>query len=606
MAGLTKVTTGGIEDGTILNADINTSASIDASKVSGLVTDKIEEGNTNVEVVDAGPDGHITFDTNGSERLRIDNSGNVFLGGTTASSANFALNAAGGITSSADCIINPGSINVYKGSSNSPVWNGGWKANVDGTPTTNITTTISSSGTINAANGKANISAVTDGAIINVRNDNTGQNAFEVYNGGTALSNLRAHIGSDGSGNFAGSITASGTLTLNKNYGGNSSGSVKTLVINSGGNNSSGVMSEKIAMFADGKITSEARIISTDSSSGGAGANDKYSYLQTGVVSVRNDSSDTALEVASVGGGVNCTITGGGAISAAGTITGGARVVVNADGTKGNSDNAFYLYQDDGSTVSVSMTAGGSATFAGKITSQGNAALGAADGSIIDGQSGFSASIGNSSSLLFRGYTTGNSTPRFSVTAGGLIYTAGGLTSQNTVTVNAPIIANRSNGNDHALIAQLGGSNKVVIQADGDASFAGTVTANGTVLTSDQRFKENITPANPQLDDIKALGAQLKNFDWNADAPSSNGTRQLGLIAQDVEAVCPGIVKTIARTKQGAELTPETTDEEGNVTPATYEELDDSYKGISHDALIMKLLGAVAELSAKVAALEAG
>jgi len=483
MAGLTKVTTGGIEDGTILNADINTSASIDASKVSGLVTDKIEEGNTNVEVVDAGPDGHITFDTNGSERLRIDNSGNVFLGGTTASSANFALNAAGGITSSADCIINPGSINVYKGSSNSPVWNGGWKANVDGTPTTNITTTISSSGTINAANGKANISAVTDGAIINVRNDNTGQNAFEVYNGGTALSNLRAHIGSDGSGNFAGSITASGTLTLNKNYGGNSSGSVKTLVINSGGNNSSGVMSEKIAMFADGKITSEARIISTDSSSGGAGANDKYSYLQTGVVSVRNDSSDTALEVASVGGGVNCTITGGGAISAAGTITGGARVVVNADGTKGNSDNAFYLYQDDGSTVSVSMTAGGSATFAGKITSQGNAALGAADGSIIDGQSGFSASIGNSSSLLFRGYTTGNSTPRFSVTAGGLIYTAGGLTSQNTVTVNAPIIANRSNGNDHALIAQLGGNNKVVIQADGDASFAGNVLIGKTSVS---------------------------------------------------------------------------------------------------------------------------
>ena len=169
---------------------------------------------------------------------------------------------------------------------------------------------------------------------------------------------------------------------------------------------------------------------------------------------------------------------------------------------------------------------------------------------------------------------------------------------------------------------------------NGSATFSGTVTANGTVLTSDQRFKENITPANHQLADIKALGAQLKNYDWNADAPSSNGTRQLGLIAQDVEAVCPGIVKTIARTKQGAELTPEVVvpavyetrtvpavlDDEGEVvkaetteqilvteeqiTPATYEELDDSYKGISHDALIMKLLGAVAELSAKVAALE--
>ena len=58
------------------------------------------------------------------------------------------------------------------------------------------------------------------------------------------------------------------------------------------------------------------------------------------------------------------------------------------------------------------------------------------------------------------------------------------------------------------------------------------------------------------------------------------------------------------RTKDGAELTPETTDQEGNVTPATYEQLDDSYKGIKNDILIMKLIGAVAELSAKVAALE--
>jgi len=63
---------------------------------------------------------------------------------------------------------------------------------------------------------------------------------------------------------------------------------------------------------------------------------------------------------------------------------------------------------------------------------------------------------------------------------------------------------------------------------------------------------------------------------------------------------------TVPRTKQGKELTPETTDEEGNVTPPTYEQLDDSYKAINHDILVMKLLGAVAELSAKVAALEAG
>ena len=36
------------------------------------------------------------------------------------------------------------------------------------------------------------------------------------------------------------------------------------------------------------------------------------------------------------------------------------------------------------------------------------------------------------------------------------------------------------------------------------------------------------------------------------------------------------------------------------VIPATYEVLDDSYKGISNDALIMKLLGAITELKAEV------
>jgi hypothetical protein len=41
------------------------------------------------------------------------------------------------------------------------------------------------------------------------------------------------------------------------------------------------------------------------------------------------------------------------------------------------------------------------------------------------------------------------------------------------------------------------------------------------------------------------------------------------------------------------------------IVPATYEEVDDSYKGLSQDVLVMKLLGAVAELSAEVEALKA-
>jgi len=171
--------------------------------------------------------------------------------------------------------------------------------------------------------------------------------------------------------------------------------------------------------------------------------------------------------------------------------------------------------------------------------------------------------------------------------------------------------------------------------SSGNATFTGTVTAAN--ITSDIRFKENIADANPQLADVVALGSQLKNWDWTDDAPLNDELRAkrfLGLVAQEAEKVCPDVAYSVPRTKQGAELTPEVVvpavyetrtvpavlDDEGEVveaetteqvlvteeqvTPATYEELDDSYKAIKHDVLIMKLLGAVAELSAKVAALE--
>jgi len=341
-----------------------------------------------------------------------------------------------------------------------------------------------------------------------------------------------------------------------------------------------------------------------------------------------------------------------------------------------DSSGNLFIGGTTAANADIALNANGSATFAGsrtKVASDGNlelyngtnqvAAISAGDGSAVfaDGNITFSgtgsATFAGSSFLL--GNYTFNST-----TTSGVEFDTGSFTSQRASSTGASSRAHAhrfgqdityelkndgsasfasyndsstsgfgvkiniaSNAGDVRAQCQstasqytrlydgLKGTSTVFsVLANGNLTVSGNVTAANV---SDIRFKENITDANPQLADVVDLGSQLKNWDWKDDAPLNEELRAkrfLGLVAQEAEKVCPGLTYTVPRTKRGKELTAAVLNEDGNETKAaTYEKLDDSYKAINHDILVMKLLGAVAEqntqietLKARVTTLEAG
>jgi len=75
----------------------------DGSALTGLVADKIFEGNTEAEVVDTGSDGHFKVTTEGSERLRVDAQGRLQVGSTnnTATGTKFVVGVGNNMTATA-------------------------------------------------------------------------------------------------------------------------------------------------------------------------------------------------------------------------------------------------------------------------------------------------------------------------------------------------------------------------------------------------------------------------------------------------------------------------------------------------------------------------
>lgn len=135
---------------------------------------------------------------------------------------------------------------------------------------------------------------------------------------------------------------------------------------------------------------------------------------------------------------------------------------------------------------------------------------------------------------------------------------------------NVAVDLNASHG---GLIVVKGGSGSfVTLHGNGDINSTGILTAGTVNQTSDRRFKENIQPLQSALKNIHSMRGV--SYYWK---DKNRGTsRQIGLIAQEVEAIYPEFVHT---------------NEEG-------------YKSVNYAGMVAVLIEAVKELENQVKALE--
>jgi hypothetical protein len=106
-----------------------------------------------------------------------------------------------------------------------------------------------------------------------------------------------------------------------------------------------------------------------------------------------------------------------------------------------------------------------------------------------------------------------------------------------------------------------------------------TNTNNSYGAISDIKLKENISDATSKLSDL--LKVKVKNYNF-----IGSNEKQLGVIAQDIEEIFPGLVEIN-----------QDTDKEGN-------DLGTVTKSVKYSVFVPMLIKAIQELSAKVTALE--
>ena len=238
-------------------------------------------------------------------------------------------------------------------------------------------------------------------------------------------------------------------------------------------------------------------------------------------------------------------------------------------GDDGGTTRGYFQYNHDGDEIAIGTGGSTAITFASTGTAK-ITTTGVDDGATGDGDfPAFALGLVNS----------------HSDNANGLYYKNTGGSPDNS--------------SHYMILCQDSTTNRFLVDSEGDCKNHD----NSFGAISDERIKSNIADANSQWNDIKAL--KVRNFERKDDITQYGSGKkiQIGVVAQEVAAVSPGLVKEAEPTAEDIKMSSEfgTLNEDGTIKTTTGEKV----KSVSYSVLYMKAIKALQEAMARIEALEA-